>query len=184
MADEIATINRLIVKISRENEKALEELFLLTREKLFYLACKYLDDVSLAEDVLSVVFSKIYEKAKTFDKRQNGFNWLHAIVKNQALDFNKREKKYENTEFNEEFYISDVSNNSSRITDVKIALKYLNETESKIIRYKFWENNTLKEISDKLSVPVSTLHRMYVQTLKKLHKVLSEIERGDNYEDK
>ncbi len=177
-------INRLIVKVSHKNEKALEELFHLTKEKLFYLACKYLNDKSLAEDVLLEVYSKVYEKAYTFDRKQNGFNWLHTIVKNKALDFNRTHCKNDDLEFNEEFYISNVEDSSPRLKNLKVALKYLTPNERRIIVLKFWENTTLKDIADKLNMPLSSLHRRYVQILHKLYKILSNLERGDNHEDK
>lgn len=184
MADEIAAINKLIVKVSHKNEKALEELFHLTREKLFYLACKYLNDKSLAEDVLLEVYSKVYEKAHTFDQKQNGFNWLHTMVKNKALDFNRTHSKNDgDVEFNEEFYISNVEDSSPRLKNLKVALKYLTPEERNIIILKFWENSTLSDIAEKVNIPLSSLHRRYVKILHKLYKILSKLERGDTHED-
>lgn len=48
-----AKINKLILRISKGDEDALNELFLLTRRILYFMAQKYLYDKSYADDLLS-----------------------------------------------------------------------------------------------------------------------------------
>lgn len=177
MDREVSKINKLIIKISRHDEEALEELFQLTKEKMRYLAVKYLNDSSLSEDVLSVAYYKIFLNASSFDKKRNGFNWMHEIVKNLALDQNKKEKRHSYDHFDEGLH----SNNKSateikRLDNLEMALKTLTNLEKDVVRLKIWEKCTLKEIAEKLKISVSTAHRTYIGALKKLKECMLEME--------
>lgn len=177
MNHETKVINKLIVDISHNDEKALEELFYLTKEKLYYIACKYLVDTSKADDVLSRAYEKIYLNSNKFNKKYNGFNWMYEIVKNLALDSNKEDLRNNHVEFNEDYHVSDkTANNLSRTIKINMALNSLEPLEKEIVILRIWENNKLKDIAKELDMPISSVHRTYKNALAKLKEMLSEME--------
>jgi RNA polymerase sigma-B factor len=58
------------------------------------------------------------------------------------------------------------------ITDLKEALKYLNEKEKKVIEYKFYKNMTQIEIAKKMRISQMQVSRLQNVALLKLRKIL------------
>lgn len=179
MNKEASKINKLIYKISQNDSKALEDLFALTKEKMRYLASKYLNDKTLVDDVLSISYYKIYKNADKFDKKLNGFNWMHEIVKNSAIDQNKLESKHNNENLDENTYCEQSTFENKNL---EIAMKALPELEYKIVRLKIWENLTLKEIALELNMSISKVHRIYTNALNQLKESMKVLERGTDDE--
>ena len=176
MDKEVAKINKLIIEISKNNEQALAELFELTKEKMLYLAMKYLYDKSYSEDILSYLYLKVYSNASSFDQKSNGFNWMHQILKNTALDYNKLTKKQNYEKFDEEFYIQRRSSAElKKHEQLEIAMKQLNDVERNIVRLKIWERYTIKEIAAELNASTTYVYRTYKLALKKLRACMDEL---------
>ena len=70
-------IRKLLIKVSKNDKKALEELFLETKEFLYTIAIKYLFDKSKAEDIVSEVFLKIVDKIDTFEVECESLESIH-----------------------------------------------------------------------------------------------------------
>ena len=137
----IQKINKCIIRIAGKKESALDELFELTKKDLYVVACSYLYDKSKAEDVLSDSYLKVVKSAASFDRKQNGYNWLYEIVKNTALN--------QNNEF--------VESLCDRLM-VEQALNGLSEEEKRIIYEYFFERKTVKEIADRIGKPKTTTY--------------------------
>lgn len=173
MPVDVITINELIKSISKNDEAALEKLFQLTKESLFHVAKEYLQEPSYAEDVLSEAYLKIYKKAHTFNTKYNGFNWLYEIVKNTAIDYNKKFIKEPTISYEDELYLSDEE--ISRLINnkkIKIALKVLDKQEYEIIYLRIWEGRTIESIAKTLKYNVTGVYRRYNEALLKLKKEL------------
>lgn len=174
MKNENIRINKLILRVAQNNEKALEELFVLTKEKMYHVALKYLYDKNYVDDILSEAYLKVYKYSRSFKKDLNGFNWMHEIIKNLALDHNRNTLKEDNCSFNENFHHSDVTYNPLiKDRNLRIAMKTLTDEEQKIIYLRIWENRTLNDIADSLSANVTFIYRVYTKALEKLKRNLS-----------
>lgn len=173
MAVDTDRINELIKSISEDNEAALEELFKITKETLFYVAKDYVYDASCVEDVLSEAYLKIYKKAHTFNRKYNGFNWLYEIVKNTALDFNKKHFKDETVAFDETYYIcEDDYRDLLMHKQIKYAMRTLDKSEYQILYLRIWENKTLEYIAKKLKYSTTGVYRKYNEAIEKLRHAL------------
>ena len=82
----VTRINKLIVRISKGDIRALDELYDLTSRMLLVMAKKYLYDKSYAEDLVSETYYKLVKNAEKFDATQNGLNWLYKIIHNEAIN--------------------------------------------------------------------------------------------------
>ncbi len=166
-------INELIQSVSENNEVALEELFQITKESLLYIAKDYIADASYAEDVLSEAYLKIYRKAHTFNQKYNGFNWLYEIVKNTALDFNRKFFKEQTVSFDETIYIFEEDMRQKlRRKRLRYALKLLDEIEYKVIYLRIWENRTIDSIASIMKLSTAKVYRTYTIAIEKLRKAL------------
>lgn len=168
----VAKINKLIVRISKGDEKALDELFLLTKRMLLLMAKKYLYDESYAEDLVSETYYKIVKYSATFDKNKNGLNWIYKIIHNEAINHNIKDNRINECELNEN---SDSTNFENEILDkilVQNAIQMLTSDEKQIISLRYWEGLDLKEISEKIGKPLTSTYDYLKRILKKLHKLM------------
>ena len=171
MVDNLSKLAELIVRIANNDEVALEELFKETSRSLYSIAGKYLIDKHNLDDVISDAYLKIYRNASRYNPKFNAFNWMYEIVKNTALDYNRRNAK--------EIPISSLGEYEScyeedliiiQRTQSRYALNSLTHIEYQVVYLKIWENRTLKEIADLLNENISRVYKIYVGALKKLRK--------------
>lgn len=168
-------IGELIEKIAQNDENALVELYTLTKQNFYYVAKDYLIDAEDIEDVLSVSYLKLYKKSHLYNKMQSGFNWIFEIVKNTAIDFNRKNsrnnmfKRIDDEELNripsEEF-------RGIEIRKVKLALRVLDDKEYKIVYLRIWENKTINFIAEMLGFNASRVYKTYNDALAKLRREL------------
>ena len=174
MQEDTIKIKELIKRISKNDERALEELFENTKKKLKYVAKQYLIEKSYADDVLSESYLKIYKRSKTFNEKYNGYSWMYEIVKNTALDYNRKlARELKTVEYDDSIY----NPNEEFLTkikreDIQQALKELDEREYEVIYLRIWENRTLKMIAKKLDYNITGVYRVYSTAIEKLRKVL------------
>jgi RNA polymerase sigma factor (sigma-70 family) len=58
------------------------------------LVLAVLSDNTLTEDVLQEAFARILQSGKTFDSREEAFNYLRRTVTNTAIDWYRRLRRY------------------------------------------------------------------------------------------
>ncbi len=167
----VKKVNKCIYRIALFDEKALDELYAITKESMWFVARKYLVDKSKIDDVLNEAYLNIYRKASSFDSSQNGINWMYSIVKNAALNQNRTDKRFDSEEFPEETDLTTDDNLEQNLVIrllIEEALKILSDKEKEIIELSFWEQKTLKEIAQHLNMPISSVHYAYKNALKKI----------------
>jgi len=135
-----------------------------------------------AEDIIQNVWTKIYEKKEVLRTVKNIENWLFYVVKHHCMDFLRKNNKNKNQnislEINQKYIDSLVHEDS--ILEIILKRRSNEELHEKIIELgelyympiilHYFENLSLKEISEILGVSVSTLKgRLYIgrQLLKK-----------------
>jgi RNA polymerase sigma-70 factor (ECF subfamily) len=169
-------VNKEICDISRGDKQALDRLYEITGGYLLFMARKYIYDVNLAEDVVSETYLKVVKNACHFDPAQNGLNWLFKIVKNTALNYNLRERRFKAEDIDEHRDIADVFSctpeEQSDYCRLRELIKELPEEERELLYYRYWEGYTLRELADKAGKPVMTLHDKLKKILGKLKKLV------------
>lgn len=170
----VEIVNKLILRISKGDINALDELFEEVGGLLFAMAKKYLTDKSLAEDLVSEIFYRLAKGIKRFDGQKNGLNWLFKSIHNEAVNWNK---KYNPNSFDSIDEHQDLADIIISIDEDKIslhdALKTLSETENQILYYKFWEGLTVREIAKKIKKPRSTVQDMINGALERVRQSLN-----------
>lgn len=169
----VIKINKLIVRISRGDSRALDELYELTSRMLLAMARKYLYDKSYAEDLISETYYKLVKNADKFDAAQNGLNWLYKIIHNEAINFNKKFLLSQNCELTDQ-----AADTTKRVDDwldkilIQDALKQLSGEEREKIYFRYWEGQTLQEIARRRNKPLITTYDEINRILKKIKKLI------------
>lgn len=165
-------INELILRISKGDDHALDELFSLTKRMLLFMARKYLYDKSYAEDVLIETYYKIVKYSSSFDKNKNGLNWIFKILHNEAINFNRKNNSFCECKLDDNICpIECVDELLDKIV-VRDALLELTDEEKTILYWRYWEGLDIKTIADKTNKPLSSTFDEIKRIQKKLHRIL------------
>ena len=166
-------IRKLLIKVSKNDKKALEELFLETKEFLYTIAIKYLFDKSKAEDIVSEVFLKIVDKIDTFDKSKEALPWMVQICKNQCIDQNRRDSYRFTERLDETTYVYE-GDQGKKNSPIWMALKTLSKIEYDIVTLRIIERYKLDQLAKELKIPRTKVYRIYEEAIAKLKKILEE----------
>ena len=164
-------INRLLLRIAKEDEKALEELYDKTYGLMVSIAVKELKEKSCANDVVSEAYVKIYQKIKQFDGKRNGIDWIYQIVKNQARDYYRWYIK-QTEEYDDTSYVIKTNVSVEQRKNLGVALRILTEEEYRIVYLRMWERWTLKDIAREYKYSISMAYRIYDNALRKMREFL------------
>lgn len=171
--DELITkINNLILRISKGDTKALDELFLITRRMLLFMARKYLEDACFAEDVVSETYLKIVKYSSSFDSTKNGLNWIYKIVHNESVNRNSK------ICWNSECELDEVPDSTVYIDElldkilIREAIDTLSDDEKYVIFLRYWKGLELREIAKIINKPQTTAYDFLKRIHKKLHKLM------------
>jgi len=87
-------LKTILSRIARhDDEKALKELFDLFYGKLIEVSKFYVNDHFSAQDVVSVVFIKLWNSRADLEKIQNINSYLFVMTKRQSLNYIRDNKK-------------------------------------------------------------------------------------------
>lgn len=161
-----------LVKLSLENQGDFFYIMKRYEDRLF----RYVRRISNfgteeIEDILQVVFIKVYRNLNSFDLADSEVkfsSWIYRITHNHVIsEFRKKKVRpeYFSGEINEELLNNLVSNlDLARDTDLKYLKKNINkilagldQKYGEVLILKFLEEKDYKEISDILKKPMGTV---------------------------
>lgn len=175
MDELVEFFNILVKRIAQGDISALDDIYEQYSGLFFAIAKKYINDKQKAEDVVSEALCKVVRGAKTFNANQNGLNWMFKIIKNICMDWNKKDARNivdDNVELQNLADVVASHENFAEHIELKIALQKLSNEENELIKLRFWERLTVREIAHELKMPKSTVQVHLDNTLKKLFNLL------------
>lgn len=70
-----------------------DEIYLLYKEKVSAYVRNRISDTYAAEDIVSEVFMKVYQKLECYDESRASLStWIYIITKNTVIDYYKKRK--------------------------------------------------------------------------------------------
>ena len=87
--------NVLVKECLKGNKKSFEEIVEKYYKTIFRLSFRITRDHDNAEEITQSAFVKAYEKLDSYNSRYKFFSWLYRITVNEAINFSKRERNYE-----------------------------------------------------------------------------------------
>lgn len=165
-------VDKLLVKISRGDNVAFEDLYNNTRRGVFSFLYSYFKNYEDTEDAMQTVYLKVKLNIAQYSHGTNGRAWLLQIAKNCALN-ELHKKKYE--ERIDENTIMPAQNAYSG--EVATAMrKVLSPEEERIVILHVLWGYKHREIAKELNCPVGTVTSKYKRSISKLKEVLKEEE--------
>lgn len=162
-------------KSASYDEKNFNDVYKKHFSKTFYYVLGKVHSKELAQDITQETFLKVNEHLNNFDSSKSTMvTWIYTIANNKIIDNFRTIKHntisvsdYTDDNGNEMVQISDDNdnadnemNNSSISDKVNDSLNNLKENYKQIAQMYFIEQLKYKEISEKLSVPISRVKVM------------------------
>lgn len=166
-------LERAIKQYKNGCDDSFEYVYDKTYKVVFFVIYDVLGDKQLSEDVLQDTYLKVCQNINSYTS-DNFLAWITRIAKNLAINEYNRRKKVQNVDIQDydERFISEDENKDSTLIDT--ARKILDKENFLIINLSIISGYKLKEISQILNMPVSTVSYKLNQSLLKLKNYLEE----------
>ena len=177
----------LIILAKNKNQKSQTKLINYFWVDVFSFVMKKVQDENVADEITVSVFSKVLAKLDLYDPNFQFKTWILTIAQNTVIDY-WRKKNRENEDSTDNF--DDFKNQFARSPEELLISEedhkqILNIIESldfnyqEIIRLRFFEEKSIKEIADELGLTISNT-KVRIMRAK---KVLSELLKNNEFED-
>lgn len=164
------TDDELVSLYAEGNNKAFDTLLNKYQSRLFSYIYYVVRNEDVANDLFQETFLKALVRIQKGQYRSNGkFNaWITRIAHNLIMD-HFRSKEQENLVSNgeadydifnstllSEHTVEDQMLIAQSLTDAKNIMSCLPPSQSEVVRMRFYENMSFKEIADKLGISINT----------------------------
>lgn len=161
---------RLVKLYESGNNKAFEILLERYKTKVYTYIYLIVRKQELAEDIFQDTFIKAISTIQQGKYTDSGkfLAWINRIAHNLIIDYFRKEKNektfsVDNDEYNvmnnvqlSEKSIEDILSNEQVLADVVHLINYLPPSQQSVVRMRFFENLSFKEIADKTDVSINT----------------------------
>ena len=172
----VRELKELFIEIKYGNKIAFEKLYNNYNKLIYSIAYSILKNKQDAEDVVQIVFEKLYLIDKEKLPNRNESSWLYSITKNETLNYLKRNKN--NIDLDSIYNIEDDNNEINKIIDqdnYNRLISKLNNKEKEIISLKIISNLSFEEIGKLLKEPTGTIKWRYYKAVNTLKILLSNL---------
>lgn len=164
------TDEQLVSAYAAGDNKAFDILLGRHKQRLYTYILQYVHDSDAADDIFQETFVKAITTIK--QGRYNDMGkfgaWLFRIARNLVIDSFRTEKSENTTPADSAPYdvfnrrelsddtIEDVMIDAQIEEDVRRLIDYLPELQQEVLRMRFYENMSFKEIADRTGVSINT----------------------------
>lgn len=170
-------LNKLILAVADGYADCLDGIYQIAGGRMFAVATSVIGK-NYAEDVVHDSFIKIARFAKKYKRDSNPYGWILKIVKNTAFDCARASKIKPQISTEEIFNLTSLDYSPEKRENaimLEQAILHLDETERKVIYYKYYLDMTVREIAAELKCSKSTVQRTIDKAEQNLKNLL---ERG------
>lgn len=179
-----ADLNDIKQQILSDEYAAFKELYLLMYAPLMRFATIYTYSEPMAEDVLSDVFMKLWERRTLLHEVQNLRVYLYTAIKNTALNHRNRQAAFTDAE-EEELGLAptsapDPENMFISAETIKRIQQIINQLPPRcklIFQLAKEEGMRYKEIADILGISIKTIDNQLAIALNRIGKGVLEYDR-------
>jgi RNA polymerase sigma-70 factor (ECF subfamily) len=179
--------NELIIKCQSGDKRAFQELIAKYHPYIFKFLIKIIGNNDLAEDLTQDTFIKIIRNIEKFDinGKAKFSTYVITVAKNTYIDYYRKNKNSINISLDENLNlraidIEEVVFDKIDYEDVMKCFDKLTEEQRLVIRMKYIEGLTLKEIGEKLDLEPKTIKSRIHNGVVKLRKMLWRGEQHEN----
>ncbi|MEK4426456.1 sigma-70 family RNA polymerase sigma factor [Solibacillus sp. FSL K6-1523] len=171
-------LESLVKKAQKGNDKAYLMLFQQYEADIYRMAYVYVKNKEDALDLVQEVAYQSFKKIRTLEKPEYFKTWLMKITINCALNLINKNKKIIPINANFEVLTGAEDKDIALTLSLHKLIDTLKEDEKSVILLKYYDDRTLREISEILDIPLGTAKSVLYRALDKLRQNVKEV---DNY---
>ena len=172
----VEELRELFIEIKYGNNIAFEKLYKNYKNLVYKIAYGILKNSYDSDDIVQIVFEKIYSIDKDKLPTRNEYSWLYSVTKNETINYLNKKKNH--IELEEIYEIEDNNNEINELINkdsYNRLIGKLNENEKEIISLKILSNLSFKEIAKLLNKPTGTIKWIYYKSINTLKLLLSNL---------
>ncbi|WP_339261786.1 sigma-70 family RNA polymerase sigma factor [Lysinibacillus sp. FSL K6-3209] len=169
-------LERLVKKAQKGNDKAYVMLFQQYEADIYRMAYVYVKNKEDALDLVQEVAYQSFKKISTLKKPEFFKTWLMKITINCALNLINKNKKVIPLNSNLDMLMRTEDEDIALTLSLNKLIDTLQEDEKSVILLKYYDDRTLKEISEILDIPLGTAKSVLYRALDKLRQNLKEVD--------
>jgi RNA polymerase sigma-70 factor (family 1) len=174
-------IKVLLERINRNDQKAFSVLFQMFYKRLLNFAFQYVKAKEIAEEIVSDVFIKLWNKREEVAKIENAEAYLFIAVKNASLNYLEKFSLFQVCQIPESFRSELVNlDNPQKALEWKELLFKMDEAIStlpsecqKVFRLSKEEGFKAKEVAEILNISHRTVETQLYRAVRKIDEILS-----------
>lgn len=179
LTDEKQKLETLIQKASSGDESAFAVVYDIYFEKIYRFVYYRVSHKETAEDLVSEVFIKAWDKITEIKKSHSFNGWIYQIARNLVIDHYRSRKISVDIETLEnvleyEDNIVDKANLSFNQQHFLEALKKLSGEKQIIIKLKYLDELNNSEMADILDKPEGTIRVIQHRAVKELKEIIDQ----------
>jgi len=172
----------LIESAKEKDQKSQTQLINLFWVDVFSFVMKKVQDTNVADEITVNVFSKVLSKLELYDSEFQFKTWILTIAQNTVIDY-WRKRSRDNEEPEES--IEDIKNQFAKSPEelliseeeqqkIRNIVASMDATYQEIIRLRFFEELSIKEIAETLHLSVANTKVRIMRAKKLLAQLLKE----------
>jgi len=179
---------KLVKLYENGNNEAFEMLMSRYKSKVYTYIYLIVHNRELSEDIFQETFVKAILTIQQGRYVESGrfVAWINRIAHNLIIDHFRREKNENTISVDGVDYdlvnnaklsdksIEDTLNNEQVLTDVVSLINYLPESQQEVVRMRFFEDLSFKEIAEKTDVSINTALGRMRYALLNMRKIASD----------
>lgn len=177
----------LIALAKNKNQKSQTQLINLFWVDVFSFVLKKVQDENIADEITVSVFSKVLAKLDLYDPNFQFKTWILTIAQNTVIDYwRKKSRENEDTTENFEGFRNHYARSPEELLiseedqrQILSTIESLDTNYQEIIRLRFFEEKSIKEIADELNLTVANT-KVRIMRAK---KVLAELLKSNDFSD-
>lgn len=165
-------LKNLIEDAKKGKEKAIESLYNESKNDIYFFCMRVLNNHENALDIMQDTFITVFEKLSTLKDYRTFFKWQKVIAINKCKNFLAKNKEVllskENEEYDDEYFHMEELNNEfipheyieskeKREIILNIIDKNLSEVQKMVIMLFYYEEKSIKDISEILECSQGTV---------------------------
>lgn len=174
----LSSEHNIITGLKEGNTRAFAEIYKLYYSRLIFFAKQLVADASEAEDIVSGVFVKLWQKHTDFDSLANLKAFLYVAVRNASFDFlkyarrqsvNKKDYAYWTDDKEEE--ILHLMLKSELLQEIVSEIDKLPAQYQAVCKLSFFEGLPNDEIALRLGISIKTVRNIKALAVKQIQAV-------------
>lgn len=183
-------LTELVVRLQNGDGGAFEEIYKLTSGKAFATALSIVKNRDDAEDLLQDAYVTVLNKINTLEKPETFIGWFNIIVANKAKNFlQKSHPIMFHDDEDEELVLGSITDEDEEYKpgidvekeelrkDVMSLINNLSDEKKTVILLYYYDNMSIKDISQALEINENTVKSRMLQAKKDLTKGVKELEK-------